>query len=116
MYYPLRLLSVNPTNPSPTITQPRITSRSLKTVNANTLKHLQNGFPNGHPFAIPIGYDIYGAFCTGLTLSNPLNPPAPYYPQTCQHRDDRFLSTAVDDDIADKRGNPLNSQSRQMAL
>jgi len=34
------------------------------------MKHLQNGFPNGHPFAIPIGYDIYGAFCTGLPLAS----------------------------------------------
>ena len=46
----LGLLSVNPTNRSPTIPQPLALPRSLKLVSAAASKELQNVLPKGNPF------------------------------------------------------------------
>jgi len=49
-YYKLGLFSVNPTNAFLTIPQLPSPLFSLKTVNANIAKELQNVLPKGNPF------------------------------------------------------------------
>src|SRR6185369_17235755 len=65
-YYFLGLLSVNPTNRSPTIHQQPKPARSLKTVNANPAKELQNVLPKCNPFHSHMPDNMNWASCRGL--------------------------------------------------
>ena len=58
-YYKLGLFSVNPTNGFLTIRQPYTLPRSLKKVNANRSKELQNVLPKCNPFPPQILYHFY---------------------------------------------------------
>jgi len=66
----LGLLSVSPTNGSPTNSQPCTAVRSLNWVNAKPWKELQNVLPNGNPFQI---HNVYDGCRVGsmVALANP---------------------------------------------